>query len=89
MLKIKILENLEVTCDEHVYSASFLDRDCPYKPVAMQIPHDTRLAPIPYDSRKVLPHCWSNQRNILQYEFKAEHYNPWPEGQDVQGSVNK
>ena len=44
-----------VSMSRPVAAVGFIDRDCPCKLVATQIPHDTGLAPILYIGRKLLP----------------------------------
>ena len=54
-----------VRCGQHVESPSrccFLDRYYRYKWIAIQIPHNTELAPIPFSGRKFLPKRDSKQR---------------------------
>ena len=43
----------------------FLQRNCPYKSVAILILNDAGLAAIPYTRRKIFPHRGSNQRRML------------------------
>ena len=48
-----------MTYDQHVV-VGFPDQDYRYKSVAIEIPHDSGLAPIPYTGRKFLYHWGSN-----------------------------
>ena len=59
--------SLEVMCGQHIKFPTiiyFLDQDYRYQKIAMQVPHDSALAPIPYSGQKFLAHGGLNQCHI-------------------------
>ena len=56
----------------------FLDRNYLNNSVATQIPHEPRLAPIPYTNQTFLPHRGLNQYHELKSAYvkhEARNYN--------------